>query len=145
VIGSLIALHGGVTRAEVRNMILRLCMLGDERDHFDGDDAQEAGNHLINFYTALFVVSSEETILSPANAEETILEHYAKAYKSGAGGLMTLEDARETFVPNDTWTPFVSMPAELATKIGMALGAHEAQQARIFHEHHARERGRLVD
>ena len=90
-------------------------------------------------------MKQESTYYKERMAEFRRSPLYAKAYKSGVGGLMTLEDARETFAPNDTFSPFLSMPAELATKIGMALGAHEAQQARIFHEHHARERGELVD
>jgi len=148
-IASLVAAHGGVTRDQVRDMILRLCMIGDERDHFDGDEAGEAGNHLIDFYTALFVDSESETLLEAEAAEAVVIENFAKAYRSGVnracrarklGREVTLEDAQEAFMPNDYFSPCRVMSMELATKLGIAMGDYEAQKAARFHDYYAANR-----
>jgi hypothetical protein len=140
-IAMLIEMQGEVTREDVRNMILRFCVIDPD---YDGDESYEAGNHLIAFYTALFGVSDEETILEDTDAEAWIMEHFTKAYASKMNrGLnarkidrvFTREEALEAFHTNDTFCAATRMPAELATKLGLCMGEQHASRSLSMHDY----------
>lgn len=142
-ISEILRLSGTVSREDVRDIVLRYCVVQDD-DGYDGDDSYEAGNHIIAFYTALFVDTDVETILEGEAAEEMILDSYTRAYRSrlirglasrGIDRNVTLEDAREAFFPNDTFSPDQRMPSELATKLGMAMGDYEAGRSLSMHDY----------